>query len=49
MTLGQWRDQFQAFKEIYNFETKQLLYKDVEDEYKQKQLEMQPVVSMLDL
>lgn len=35
MTYGVWSDYFHAYKEIYNFETKKLIYKDIEDEQKE--------------
>ena len=48
-TFGRWADIFWAFKELYNFETKQCLYADVEQELKQREMENQPVASLLSL
>ena len=29
--MGQWHDMFEAFKEQYNFETKKMIYKTMDD------------------
>lgn len=49
MLFGKWLDIFQSYKELYNFETKRLVYKDVEDEMKRIQMENEPEVSLADL
>lgn len=49
MTMGQWLDIFRSYRELYNFETKKMLYSDIEEEWKQYQLEHQETVSILDL
>ncbi len=49
MTLGQWGDIFHSYKELYNFETKNCLYGDVEKELQQYRAEHQPVVSLLSI
>lgn len=49
MTFGKWADIFHAFKELYNLETKQMLYADVERETEQYKATHQPVVSLLNI
>lgn len=49
MTFGKWADIFHAFKELYNFEAKQLLYADVEREIEQYKATHQPVTSLLNI
>lgn len=49
MTLGQWGDVFRSYKELYNFETKNCLYGDVEKELQQYRAEHQPVTSLLSI
>jgi len=46
MRYGEWADYFHAYREIYNFETKQNLYKDIEDEqkeYRKLHPELEPI------
>ena len=49
LTFGKWGDIYHAYKELYNFETKQMLYADVERELEQYKAEHQPVVSLLNI
>ncbi len=49
MTYGQWLDIYKSYREIYNFEAKKMLYKDVEDEIEKAKRENQPITSVLDL
>lgn len=49
MTLGKWGDIYHCFKELYNFETKNWLYGDIEKELNQYQAEHQPVTSLLNI
>ena len=49
LTLGKWGDIFYSFKELYNFETKNCLYGDVEREIQQYIQEHQPTTSLLDI
>ncbi len=36
MRIGQWFDTHRAYRFLYNFETKQMIYGDVEEEQKEK-------------
>lgn len=49
MSLGRWGDIYYSYKEIYNFETKNCLYSDIEKELQQYQMEHQPVTSLLNI
>lgn len=49
MTLGQWNDVYKSYRELYNFETKKMLYKDIEDEAVINKAKHQPETSILDL
>ncbi|MBQ7588373.1 MAG: hypothetical protein IJT37_10170 [Lachnospiraceae bacterium] len=49
LTLGKWGDIFHAYKALYNFETKQMLYADVERELEQYKAKHQPVTSLLNI
>lgn len=49
MTFGQWSDKFKTYRELYNFKTKQMLYKDIEDELEIQRMKSEPEVSLLDV
>lgn len=49
MKYGEWAGLYKSYRQLYNFEAKRLLYKDVEDEAERYRLEHQPTVSILDL
>lgn len=49
MTYGEWADQFNTYKFIYNFEAKQLIYSDAEAETKKYQKEHRQIDDPMDL
>lgn len=42
-TYGQWADVFHAYKQIWNFEAKRLLYRDIEEEAAEYRQTHQPI------
>ena len=49
LTFGKWLDIFHEYKSIYNFETKRMLYKDIEDELKSAKEASEQEVSLASL
>ena len=49
MTYGRWLDAFHVYRRLYNFEKKEQLYKDAEDELREYTQAHQPVVTLSDL
>lgn len=49
MQYGRWIDLFNTYKYIYNFETKQMLYADAEEETRRLAKEHQKIDNPLDL
>ena len=47
MRMGAWMDTHRAYRYIYNFETKKMLYGDVEEEQKEK-TKIEPICSLLE-
>lgn len=47
MTFGRWADIFHEYRRIYNFETKNMLYKDAEEEWKREVEKNKPIDSLL--
>ena len=48
MRYGKWADTFRAYRHLYNFEKKMLLYKDAEREATEYRKEHQKVASLLE-
>lgn len=42
-TYTMWKDTYHAYKQIWNFEAKNLLYKDIEDENEEYKRTHQPI------
>lgn len=42
-TYAMWKDTYHAYKQIWNFEAKKLLYKDIEDENAEYKRTHQPI------
>lgn len=56
MGMGAWNDAFYEYRQLYNFETKSLLYSDIEKENQKnrnirlmEELKSRPVASIRDL